>query len=98
MRYDGTDLLALPEVAMRAYRGGKIAMIFQEPSTSLNPVLTVGQQIAEVLARHLAVTDHAQPRVLLGLDPQQRGVELGLREIGALLAPAGPELAGLGQP
>lgn len=55
VRYDGTDLLALPEVAMRAYRGGKIAMIFQEPSTSLNPVLTVGQQIAEVLARHLAL-------------------------------------------
>lgn len=55
VRYDGTDLLALPEVAMRAYRGGKIAMIFQEPSTSLNPVLTVGQQIAEVLAHHLAL-------------------------------------------
>ena len=59
VRYDGTDLLALPEVAMRAYRGGKIAMIFQEPSTSLNPVLTVGQQIAEVLARHLALRGEA---------------------------------------
>lgn len=59
VRYDGTDLLALPEVTMRAYRGGKIAMIFQEPSTSLNPVLTVGQQIAEVLARHLALRGEA---------------------------------------
>ena len=59
VRYDGTDLLALPEVVMRAYRGGKIAMIFQEPSTSLNPVLTVGQQIAEVLARHLALRGEA---------------------------------------
>lgn len=59
VRYDGTDLLALPEVAMRAYRGGKIAMIFQEPATSLNPVLTVGQQIAEVLARHLALRGEA---------------------------------------
>ncbi len=59
VRYDGRDLLALPEVAMRAYRGGKIAMIFQEPATSLNPVLTVGQQIAEVLARHLALRGEA---------------------------------------
>ena len=68
VRYDGTDLLALPEVAMRAYRGGKIAMIFQEPSTSLNPVLTVGQQIAEVLARHLALrgeADRARSQELL---------------------------------
>ncbi|WP_415035860.1 dipeptide ABC transporter ATP-binding protein [Azonexus sp.] len=53
VRFAGSDLLALPEVAMRAYRGGKIAMIFQEPATSLNPVLSVGQQIGEVLARHL---------------------------------------------
>jgi len=48
----GTDLLALPEAAMRTVRGRRIAMIFQEPATSLNPVLTIGQQIAEVLERH----------------------------------------------
>jgi len=47
-----TDLLALPEAAMRDVRGRRIAMIFQEPQTSLNPVMTVGQQIGEVLARH----------------------------------------------
>ena len=47
-----TDLLALPEAAMRNVRGRRIAMIFQEPSTSLNPVLTVERQIAEVLERH----------------------------------------------
>ena len=41
---------SLPELAMREVRGGRIAMIFQEPMTSLNPVLTVGDQIAEVLA------------------------------------------------
>jgi peptide/nickel transport system ATP-binding protein len=48
----GTDVLALPEAAMRAVRGRRMAMIFQEPATSLNPVLTVGTQIREVLERH----------------------------------------------
>jgi peptide/nickel transport system ATP-binding protein len=48
----GTDLLGLPEAAMRAVRGRRIAMIFQEPATALNPVLTVGHQIEEVIARH----------------------------------------------
>ena len=52
---DGTDLLALPEAAMRNVRGRRIAMIFQEPATSLNPVLTVGRQIEEVLERHAGV-------------------------------------------
>ncbi len=49
---DGQDLLALPEAAMRAVRGKRVAMIFQEPATALNPVLTVGRQIVEVLERH----------------------------------------------
>ena len=49
---DGQNLLALPEISMRAVRGGRMAMIFQEPALSLNPVLTVGEQIAEVLYRH----------------------------------------------
>ena len=48
----GLDLLSLPEAAMRTVRGRRIAMIFQEPATSLNPVLTVGTQIREVLERH----------------------------------------------
>ncbi len=48
----GLDLLALPEADMRQLRGNEIAMIFQEPMTSLNPVLTVGFQIAEVLIYH----------------------------------------------
>ncbi|MSQ20772.1 MAG: ABC transporter ATP-binding protein [Betaproteobacteria bacterium] len=52
---DGTDVLALPEAAMRNIRGRRVAMIFQEPATSLNPVLTVGRQIEEVLARHLGL-------------------------------------------
>ena len=49
---DGLDLLGLPEAAMRAVRGKRVAMIFQEPSTALNPVLTIGRQIAEVIERH----------------------------------------------
>lgn len=48
----GRDLCGLPEAAMRSVRGGELAMIFQEPGTSLNPVLTVGRQIGEVLAQH----------------------------------------------
>jgi peptide/nickel transport system ATP-binding protein len=52
IRFKGRDLLALPENAMRALRGDRIAMIFQDSMTSLNPVLTVGDQIAEALAAH----------------------------------------------
>jgi peptide/nickel transport system ATP-binding protein len=52
VRLGGQDLLALPEAAMRAVRGKRVAMIFQEPSTALNPVLTVGRQVTEVLERH----------------------------------------------
>ncbi len=49
---DGRDLLPLTEAQMRSVRGGELAMIFQEPATSLNPVMSVGQQIGEALARH----------------------------------------------
>jgi peptide/nickel transport system ATP-binding protein len=52
IRFQGTDLLTLPEPAMRDIRGNRIAMIFQEPMTSLNPVLTIGEQIAEALRIH----------------------------------------------
>ena len=53
---EGTDLLKLDDAAMRGIRGNRISMIFQEPMTSLNPVLTIGEQIAESLRRHEAVT------------------------------------------
>ena len=46
---DGDDLLTMSERALRGIRGSQIAMIFQEPMTALNPVYTVGEQIAEVL-------------------------------------------------
>jgi peptide/nickel transport system ATP-binding protein len=52
VRFGGQDLLARTEAGMREVRGGQLAMIFQEPSTSLNPVMTVMTQIGEVLARH----------------------------------------------
>src|SRR6202040_4261836 len=47
VRFDGRDLLALSEAEMRRVRGNDISMIFQEPMTSLNPVMTIGRQIAE---------------------------------------------------
>ncbi|MBK7844972.1 MAG: ABC transporter ATP-binding protein [Bdellovibrionales bacterium] len=50
--FEGKDLLKLPESEMRQVRGNKISMIFQEPMTSLNPVFTVGDQIAETLILH----------------------------------------------
>ncbi len=50
--FEGEDLLTIPEKRMRAIRGNKITMVFQEPLTSLNPVFKVGSQIAEVLQVH----------------------------------------------
>ncbi|WP_454464590.1 ABC transporter ATP-binding protein [Azospirillum canadense] len=52
IRHDGTDVLSLPERDQRALRGGRIAMIFQEPMTALNPLMRVGDQIDEVLRYH----------------------------------------------
>ena len=56
---DGTDLLALGEPAMRRMRGNAIAMIFQDPMTSLNPVLTIGQQISEIAMLHAGLSRRA---------------------------------------
>jgi len=55
IRYRGTELMTLPEAQMRKIRGGQIAMIFQEPMTSLNPVFTVGEQIIEAVLLHQQV-------------------------------------------
>jgi len=49
---DAVDVLALPEAQMRAVRGGRIGMIFQEPATSLNPVMRIGRQIVEAIEAH----------------------------------------------
>ena len=52
IRFEGTDLLEINEADMLAYRGKQLSMIFQDPMTSLNPVIPVGKQVAEVLKLH----------------------------------------------
>ncbi|WP_226779947.1 ABC transporter ATP-binding protein [Oceaniglobus trochenteri] len=52
LRFDGTDLLTLPESKMRPIRGARISMVMQDPRYSLNPVMTIGRQIAEALRMH----------------------------------------------
>jgi len=80
VRLDGIELLDLPEARMRDVRGRRIAMIFQEPATSLNPVLTVGRQISEVLERHTSLRGRAaRERTLELLD--QVGIADGTRRL-----------------
>jgi oligopeptide/dipeptide ABC transporter ATP-binding protein len=76
---DGRDLLHLPEIEIRRIRGNDISMIFQEPMTSLNPVLQIGEQIAEVLRLHQgsthkeALNEAADILTQVGIsDPRQR--------------------------
>ncbi len=57
--FDGRDLLRLSEEEMRKVRGSEIGMIFQEPMTSLNPVLTIGRQITETVEQHRGATPTA---------------------------------------
>jgi microcin C transport system ATP-binding protein len=65
IRFNGQDLMALSPAALRKIRGNKISMIFQEPMTSLNPLHTIEQQIAEVLKIHRGMSDRAaRARVL----------------------------------
>jgi len=65
IRIGGEDLLLLPEAAMRNVRGKRISMIFQEPMLSLNPVMTVAEQIGEVLQRHFNLRGAAQQQRML---------------------------------
>ena len=88
---DGHDLLALPEAAMRAVRGRRVAMIFQEPATALNPVLTVGRQILEVIERHTSLDATAARKRALELldavgipDPERRFEEYPFQLSGGL--------------
>ncbi|MGI4955306.1 MAG: ABC transporter ATP-binding protein [Janthinobacterium lividum] len=52
IRFDGQDLLALPDAGMAALRGNRMAMVFQNPAHSLNPLLTIGAQLTEILRHH----------------------------------------------
>ena len=79
VRLDGQDLLTLPEAGMRKIRGRRVAMIFQEPQSSLNPVMSIGNQIGEVLSHHHGVRGGAQRTRVMELldavgipDPAQR--------------------------
>ncbi len=67
IRYGGDDLLSVPERRLRRIRGGEIAMIFQDPMSSLNPVLTIADQIAETLRLH---------QDLSGAAARKRAIEL----------------------
>ena len=62
IRFSGTDLLAQTSAVLRTYRGKRIAMIFQEPMTSLNPVMSIGRQIAEAVEVHQPSLDRKQVR------------------------------------
>ena len=91
VRLGGTDLVALPERRMRDFRGRKIAMIFQEPGASLNPVMSVGDQVRETLGRHLGITGAAADRRVLELfeavgipDPARRIGEFPFQLSGGL--------------
>jgi oligopeptide/dipeptide ABC transporter ATP-binding protein len=79
IRFDGVDLLSLSDAQMREIRGRDIGMVFQEPMTSLNPVLTIGRQLTEPLLTHLNMSqEQADARAveLLGLvgisEPKRR--------------------------
>jgi oligopeptide/dipeptide ABC transporter ATP-binding protein len=79
VRFQGRDLVKLSDAEMRHVRGKEIGMVFQEPMTSLNPVLTIGLQITETVRTHLGVTqEEADKRAidLLGMvgisDPKRR--------------------------
>ena len=79
IKFKGRNLLELSEDEMRDVRGNDIAMVFQEPMTSLNPVLTIGRQITETVEEHLGLTGEAADKraiELLGMvgiaDPERR--------------------------
>ncbi|WP_042693282.1 ABC transporter ATP-binding protein, partial [Azospirillum sp. B506] len=91
VRLEGRDLLALDEAALRHVRGARISMIFQEPMTALNPVLTVGEQIMEAILEHETVSRKAARERTLALlervripDPARRFAEYPHRMSGGM--------------
>src|ERR1700722_18226054 len=105
--FEGRDLLALRENEMRSVRGKEIAMIFQEPMTSLNPVYTIGDQIAEAVVLHQHVNQEeaykiaedalhdvgiADPRRRLGEYPHQMSGGMRQRVMIAMALSCKPKL------
>jgi peptide/nickel transport system ATP-binding protein len=107
VRLDGRDLLGLPEPELRKVRGGRIGMIFQDPATALNPVYTIGFQVAEAVAAHRRVSRReareeavrllervalADARRRLGAYPHQLSGGQRQRVMIAMALAAGPDL------
>lgn len=107
LEFDGLDLLAAPPAERRALRGGRIAMILQDPKYSLNPVMTIGRQIGETLRAHeglsrperrirvldmLAAVQIRDPERVYGLYPHEVSGGMGQRAMIAMMLIAGPEI------
>lgn len=89
INFDGDDLLALNERELRSLRGERIAMIFQDPSTSLNPVFTIGSQIERVIRTHLGFSKaNARKRAAEMLDA------VGLPDVSRILDSYPHQLSG----
>jgi peptide/nickel transport system ATP-binding protein len=102
VRFAGDELCGFSEAQMRAVRGGRIGMIFQEPGTSLNPVMTVGAQIAEALKAHAGKADAERVVALLAAvgipDPARRAVEYPFQMSGGMKQRAMIAMALAGEP
>lgn len=102
VQFAGEELCALTEAQMRSVRGGKIAMIFQEPGASLNPVMTIGAQIAEALKFHGGSAPEAKIVELLAAvgipDPARRATEYPFQMSGGMKQRAMTAMALAGEP
>ncbi|MEK8051337.1 ABC transporter ATP-binding protein [Ideonella sp. DXS22W] len=108
LRFDGIDLLTCPPAQRRALRGGRIAMVLQDPKFSLNPVMTLGAQITETLRAHQPTVGRSEakrrmlaaleavriddPARVAGLYPHEVSGGMGQRAMIAMMLIAGPEL------
>jgi peptide/nickel transport system ATP-binding protein len=88
VKFAGEELCGITEAQMRTVRGGKVGMIFQEPGTSLNPVMTIGAQIAEALKAHAGKADAERVVALLAAvgipDPARRATEYPFQMSGGM--------------